>query len=126
MAGTLMLDRLVAIAAQRGAVIRLLGDYRQLGAVESGGALRLIATETGAVELSTLYRFDDPAGAEATLKIRVGDPAGLDFYPGWDRIRAGSYGDVRSSRGSWPGLPDGADRSRLPRGSPPGGRRPAR
>ena len=90
MAGTLNLDRLVAIAAKRGAVVRLLGDYRQLGAVESGGALRLIAQESGAVELSTLYRFKNPVEAEATLKIRVGDTAGLDFYQDAARIRHGS------------------------------------
>ena len=90
MAGTLNLDRLVAIAAKRGAVVRLLGDYRQLGAVESGGALRLIAQESGAVELSTLYRFKNPVEAEATLKIRVGDTAGLDFYQDAGRIRHGS------------------------------------
>jgi conjugative relaxase-like TrwC/TraI family protein len=90
MAGTLNLDRLVTIAAKRGAIVRLLGDYRQLGAVESGGALRLIASESG-VELSTLYRFADPVEAEATLKIRVGDTAGLDFYQDADRIRHGSH-----------------------------------
>lgn len=90
MAGTLNLDRLVQIAAKRGAVVRLLGDYRQLGAVESGGALRLIANESAAVELTTLYRFTDPAEAEATLKIRVGDTAGLDFYQDAARMRHGS------------------------------------
>jgi len=90
MAGTLNLDRLVKIAANRGAVVRLLGDYRQLGAVESGGALRLIANESGAVELTTLYRFTSSVEAEATLKIRVGDTAGLDFYQDAGRIRHGS------------------------------------
>jgi len=91
MAGTLNLDRLVQVAAKRGAVVRLLGDYRQLGAVESGGALRLIANESGAVELSTLYRFTNPAEAEATLKIRTGNTAGLDFYQDSGRIRHGSH-----------------------------------
>ncbi|MBS2967160.1 AAA family ATPase, partial [Actinocrinis puniceicyclus] len=90
MAGTLNLDRLVSIAARRGAVVRLLGDYRQLGAVESGGALRLVARECGAVELSTLYRFADAAEAQATLAIRVGDTSGLDFYQRHDRVRHGS------------------------------------
>jgi conjugative relaxase-like TrwC/TraI family protein len=90
MAGTLNLDRLVAIAAKRGAVVRLLGDYRQLGAVESGGALRLIARECGAAELTTLYRFTDPAEAAATLQIRTGDTSGLDFYQNAGRIRHGS------------------------------------
>lgn len=91
MAGTLNLDRLVAIAAQRGAAVRLLGDYRQLGAVESGGALRLIARESGAVELNTLYRFTNPIEADATLRIRVGDTSGLDFYQDAGRIRHGSH-----------------------------------
>ena len=90
MAGTLNLDRLVSIAARRGAVVRLLGDYRQLGAVESGGALRLIARESGAVELSTLYRFADPIEADATLRIRAGDTFGLDFYQEAGRVRHGS------------------------------------
>ncbi|GGK81863.1 hypothetical protein Sme01_62700 [Sphaerisporangium melleum] len=102
MAGTLTLDKLVQIAASRGAVVRLLGDHRQLGAVESGGALRLIATEAGAVELTTLYRFDDPAEAEATLKIRLGDSAGLDFYLTQNRIRSGSrQAMIEEAYASW-------------------------
>lgn len=90
MAGTLALDELVSIASARGAVVRLLGDYRQLGAVESGGALRLIANETGAVELAKLYRFHDHAEADALSKLRVGDVEALEFYSQNDRIRSGS------------------------------------
>src|SRR6185437_1553033 len=63
MAGTFLLDQLTQIAASRGAVVRLLGDDRQLPAVESGGALRLIASQPGTPELSVLYRFRDPAEA---------------------------------------------------------------
>ena len=47
MAGTLLLDQLVQLAAARGAVVRLLGDDRQLPAVEGGGALRLVAAAAG-------------------------------------------------------------------------------
>lgn len=90
MAGTLKLDRLVALAAERGAVVRLLGDHRQLGAVESGGALRLLVSETGAYELTMLHRFTDPAEAKATRAIREGDTSGLDFYQNAGRIRSGS------------------------------------
>jgi conjugative relaxase-like TrwC/TraI family protein len=90
MAGTLALDRLITIAERHGAVVRLLGDYRQIGAVESGGALRLIATEAGAAELSVLYRFTNPSEAAATLKLRTGDTTGLDFYQDNDRIVSGS------------------------------------
>ena len=47
MAATFLLDSLVQVAASRGAVVRLLGDDRHLSAVESGGALRLIAAQPG-------------------------------------------------------------------------------
>jgi conjugative relaxase-like TrwC/TraI family protein len=90
LASTLHLDQLLAIAAARGATIRLLGDYRQLSAPGCGGALRLIATEAGAAELTTLYRFADPAEAAATLRLRDGDTAGLDYYTAGSRIKCGS------------------------------------
>jgi len=70
--------------------VRLLGDDRQLGAVESGGALRLIAAQPGTPELSVLYRFRDPAEACATLQIRAGDGAAVGWYHANGRIRSGS------------------------------------
>ena len=90
MAGTPTLDRITAIATYHGASVRLLGDYRQLAAVESGGALRLIASDVGAVELSTLHRFSNPAEATATLQLRTGDTSGLTFYSDADRVNGGS------------------------------------
>jgi conjugative relaxase-like TrwC/TraI family protein len=90
MAGTLNLQRLLEITEKRGATLRLLGDHRQLSAVESGGALRLLAQATPHVELSTLYRFKNPAEAEATLKISVGDADGLEFYARNNRVRSGT------------------------------------
>lgn len=81
MADTFLLDQLTQIAASRGAVVRLLGDDRQLSAVESGGALRLIAAQPGTPQLSVLYRFRDPAEAAATLQLRAGDPAAVDGAP---------------------------------------------
>jgi ATP-dependent exoDNAse (exonuclease V) alpha subunit len=53
MAGTLILGQLVTIASSRGAVVRLLGDDRQLPAVEGGGALRLVAAAPGTPPPST-------------------------------------------------------------------------
>ena len=90
MASTPHLDQITAIAARRGAVVRLLGDHQQLSSPAAGGALRLITSEAGAAELTTLYRFTDPAEARATLQVRDGDPAALDFYATAGRIRAGS------------------------------------
>jgi conjugative relaxase-like TrwC/TraI family protein len=90
MAGTFMLDTLVALAAARGAVVRLLGDDRQLPAVEGGGALRLVATQPGTSALTMLYRFRDPSEAAATLQLRTGDAGAVDWYARNDRIRSGS------------------------------------
>jgi len=87
MAGTFALDQLVTIASRRGALVRLIGDDRQLSAVESGGALRLIAHEAGAAELTALYRFTE---AEATLRLRLGDASALDYYLARGRVRSGS------------------------------------
>jgi len=90
MAGTLNLDRLVNIAAEHGATVRLLGDHRQLGAVESGGALRLLVNDVGATELTTLHRFRNTREAAATIGLRDGDAGALDFYQQHGRIVGGS------------------------------------
>jgi conjugative relaxase-like TrwC/TraI family protein len=90
MAGTLLLDQLVQLAAARGAVVRLLGDDRQLPAVEGGGALRLVAAAPGTPALSTLYRFHDPGEAAATLQLRTGDASAVNWYHQHGRIRSGS------------------------------------
>ncbi|SNR58475.1 MobF family relaxase [Actinoplanes regularis] len=90
LAGTRNLDTLREVADRYGATVRLLGDHRQLSAVESGGALRLLATEIGAVELTHLHRFASPAEADATRALREGDTAALDFYTDHDRIVGGS------------------------------------
>lgn len=89
MAGTLTLDQVRAVAAERGAVVRLLGDYRQLTAVEAGGALRLIHHDAGGVELSEVRRFTRPDEAQAVLRFRVGDERAVDFYVDNDRLIGG-------------------------------------
>jgi hypothetical protein len=90
MAGTFPLDAVVRIAASRGASVRLLGDDRQLAAVESGGALRLVASQPWTPELSLLHRFADPEEAAATLRVRAGDGAAVDWYCDRGRVRSGS------------------------------------
>ena len=57
----------------------------------------------GAVTLDTPVRFADPAEAAATLAIRTGDPAGLDFYADHGRIHTPppasvSHPDARTAR----------------------------
>jgi len=89
MADTRSLDGVRAIAAEHGAVVRLVGDHRQLSAVEAGGALRLIYHDTGGVELTDVRRFADPAEAAAVLQFRVGDPQSLRFYADHGRLVGG-------------------------------------
>ncbi|MBJ7325042.1 MAG: relaxase domain-containing protein [Rhodococcus sp.] len=86
LAATKDLAAITEIAAAKGAVVRLLGDPNQLDAVETGGALRLLAEETRAPELTTVVRFgSDTEQAENSLDLRHGDPASLEmFYQrGW-------------------------------------------
>ncbi|WP_433264920.1 MobF family relaxase [Actinosynnema sp. CS-041913] len=94
MAGTRMLDRIRALAAERGAVVRLVGDYRQLAAVEAGGALRLIHTEAGGTELTELHRFTDPDEARAILQVRVGDLRATRWYATHHRLHGGPQAAV--------------------------------
>ncbi|MFF2205185.1 MobF family relaxase [Streptomyces sp. NPDC058145] len=93
MAGTLLLDEILADAAAAGAVVRLLGDPHQLAAVEAGGALRLISRAGGTVELDQLHRFRVPDEAEASLVLRDGDDPRTAFTWHRDkgRIVAGTY-----------------------------------
>lgn len=97
MTGTLILDRLVQRARATGAVVRLIGDDQQLGAVEAGGVIRQIAHDVGAVRMQQLVRFADPAEAQATLRVREGKPDAVDFYLAHERVIAGTTETVPSA-----------------------------
>ena len=85
MVSTRDFDALVTIAAERGALVRVLGDDRQLSAVGAGGALRLIDREVGAVRLDELFRFKDEEEAAATLRLREPVTVGKDEPFAWYR-----------------------------------------
>ncbi|MEO5853428.1 MAG: AAA family ATPase, partial [Nocardioides sp.] len=89
MASTIELNTAVRFVLARGGCVRLVGDDRQLAAVAAGGVLRDIAATVGAVTLSEVRRFADPAEAAATLAVRDGDPAALGFYADRGRIHVG-------------------------------------
>jgi conjugative relaxase-like TrwC/TraI family protein len=89
MADTLSLDTTVQFAIGRGASVRLIGDDQQLAAIGAGGVLRDITHTHGALHLSELHRFTDPAEAAATLALRDGKPEALDFYVDHGRIHVG-------------------------------------
>lgn len=93
MVSTRDFDALVQIAAERGALVRVLGDDRQLSAVGAGGALRLIDREVGAVRLDELFRFKDEEEAAATLRLRepvtVGKDEPFEWYRANGRVAGG-------------------------------------
>ena len=93
MIATPKMEKILTLAQERGALVRALGDYRQLSAVGSGGALRLVDREIGAVHLDELFRFTNPEEAAATLSLRepplVGTDKPFEFYKENGRIVAG-------------------------------------
>ena len=89
MADTLSLDSAVQFAIDRGASVRLIGDDQQLAAIGAGGVLRDIKQTHGALRLTELHRFTNPAEAAASLTLRDGDPSGLEFYLDHGRVHVG-------------------------------------
>jgi hypothetical protein len=89
MADTLSLDTAVRLIIGRGGSVRLVGDDQQLAAIGAGGVLRDIQASYGAVRLSELDRFTDPAEAAATLALRDGRTEALGFYLDRGRVHVG-------------------------------------
>lgn len=93
MVSTPKFQQILQLAQERGALVRALGDYRQLSAVGSGGALRLVDREVGAAHLDELFRFKNPDEAAATLALRepplMGDDKPFAWYRENGRVVAG-------------------------------------
>src|SRR5680860_756949 len=79
MADTLSLDIAVQHVLERGGSVRLVGDDQQLAAIGAGGAL----------QLTELVRFTDPAEGAASLALREGKGEALGFYLDRDRVHVG-------------------------------------
>jgi conjugative relaxase-like TrwC/TraI family protein len=91
---TLKLDAAVSWLLDRGATIRAVGDDKQLSAVAAGGVIRDIVDQAGAVTLTRVVRFADPAEQAASLALRDGDPASIAYYTDHGRIHGGTLGDT--------------------------------
>jgi AAA domain len=94
MADTLSLDTAVRFAVDRGASVRLIGDDQQLAAIGAGGILRDIKHTHGALQLTELHRFTDPAEAQASLALREGDPGAPGFYLDHGRVHVGDLAKI--------------------------------
>jgi conjugative relaxase-like TrwC/TraI family protein len=90
LAGTFTLDALTAQATAAGAKVLLVGDHKQLSAVEAGGAFHLLAERAHPALLSSLWRFSQPWEAAATRRLRAGDTGVIEVYAEHDRISAGA------------------------------------
>ncbi|RJT76972.1 conjugal transfer protein TraA [Arthrobacter cheniae] len=94
MVTTPKLAEVVAVARRNGAVVRAIGDDRQLGAIGSGGALRLLNNEVGAVRLEEVHRFHTEGEADASLALRepatVGADTPFQWYVDNQRVTAGT------------------------------------
>jgi hypothetical protein len=110
MSGIHTLHEVVRYALRRGADVRLVGDDKQLGAVEAGGAIRLIAHDVGAVRFRKVVRFTDPNQAAASLHIREGNPAAWATTwttTGWPADRGKPCATPRSAPGEPTSMPGG-------------------
>jgi DNA primase catalytic core len=89
MADTLSLDAAVSYILERGGSVRLIGDDQQLSAIGAGGVLRDIRATHGALQLTELVRFKDPAEGAASLALREGKSEALGYYLDRDRVHVG-------------------------------------
>lgn len=72
MVGTVMLGKLLRIADRSGAKVALIGDHRQLQAIDSGAPFRMIAEEMGAAELTEIVRQRESWQRETVKDFRDG------------------------------------------------------
>jgi len=87
---TTHLARVTDLAERTGGKILVTGDHQQLAAVESGGAMRLVANHLGFTQLSVPVRFAEEWEREASLRLRLGDQTALEDYNEHGRITGAS------------------------------------
>jgi conjugative relaxase-like TrwC/TraI family protein len=81
------LAAILAVVRAAGARAILTGDTAQLGAVDAGGMMRLLAADLGHWELAEVRRFDAQWEADASLQLRQGGRAALQAYDAHGRVR---------------------------------------
>lgn len=86
---TLDLIRVSNYVRQNGARMILTGDIAQLGAVEAGGVMKLIAHDQGYWELQEVRRFNAEWERTESLRVREGDIGAIPEYQAYGRIRSG-------------------------------------
>lgn len=75
MVGTVMMERLLAAASAAGAKVVLVGDHRQLQAIDAGSPFRMVSERVGTTELIDVVRQREPWARETVLDFRDGEAA---------------------------------------------------
>ena len=88
MASTDHLDRLVGLARQHDWRLACVGDGFQLPAVGRGGMFAYWSDTLPAVHLDEVHRFHEEWEAEASLRLRAGDPDVAEVYAAHRRLLA--------------------------------------
>ncbi|WP_300610587.1 AAA family ATPase, partial [Trebonia sp.] len=83
------LSDIVSLAEKRSAKMILAGDTGQLQAVENGGAMSLLASALGYLQLAAPVRFRAGWEQAASLRLRTGDTSVLAEYDQHGRIIGG-------------------------------------
>src|SRR5829696_4567531 len=84
------LHQLVSLADRNRWRVALVGDPTQLQGVGRGGLLAELCVNGRVEQLERLHRFTHTWEAAASLRLRCGDPRGLDAYEAHGRIVAGT------------------------------------
>ncbi len=96
-ASTTSMPDLAAIirhAARSGAKLVITGDHAQLGAVQSGGGMAMLARKMGHAQLTEAVRFRNDWEGTASLGIRAGEVSALAEYDAHGQLRGGSYEEM--------------------------------
>ena len=90
-------------ASKAGARVLLVGDPAQQNSVAAGGLFDALArADRGCVtSLHELKRFKDPNEAAATVLIRSGNIAGLDYYTQAGRISEFAANEIATAAADW-------------------------
>jgi conjugative relaxase-like TrwC/TraI family protein len=96
LAGTFGLDELVSAAGVVGTKVVLVGDDRQISAVEAGGMFAALVRDRDglAPALSDVCRFTHIWEKEASVELRAGSPDAVDAYAAHARISEGSRDEM--------------------------------
>lgn len=98
-AGMLATDKLAALADladRRRWRVALVGDPMQFSAVGRGGMFEHLINTHGAIELDQVHRFSNDWEAQASLRMRRGDPSVAEVYEAHGRLHGGTASRMQS------------------------------